>query len=97
MKKLTRFQIKVFKTVCKIPLGETRSYQWVARKINRPKAYRAVARALSNNPYLITIPCHRVIRSDGSLGGYVLGQEEKRKLLNQELELINSIGGKNGW
>lgn len=90
MKKLTRFQIKVFKTVSKIPLGETRSYQWVARKINRPGACRAVARALSNNPYLITIPCHRVIRSNGSLGGYVKGMKEKRRLLKQELELINS-------
>ncbi len=96
MKKLTNFQIKVFKIVSKIPLGQTRSYQWVARRINRPRAYRAVAQALNKNPWLITIPCHRVINSDGSLGGYVLGKNKKRELLKQELEIIKSSGGKNG-
>lgn len=96
MKKLTDFQIKVYKVVSQIPLGQTRSYQWVARRVNKPKAWRAVAGALNKNPWLITVPCHRVINSDGSLGGFVLGKSRKRELLKQELEIIKSLGGKNG-
>ncbi len=85
---LTRFQWKVLEVTAKIPIGETRSYKWVAEKAGSPKAVRAVGQALKKNPYPVTIPCHRVIRSDGSLGGYSAGsQAKKAKLLAVEKEL----------
>ena len=80
----TPFQQKVWRAMQKIPKGETRSYAWIARKIGRPKAVRAVANACGANPYPIRIPCHRVIRSDGSLGGFTGGVKLKRKLLAKE-------------
>src|SRR5208283_2934397 len=69
----TAFQRKVWETLQKIPRGETRSYSAVARKIGMPKATRAVARACATNPVAVAIPCHRVIREDGNLGGYRWG------------------------
>ncbi|MBT5216828.1 MAG: MGMT family protein [Gammaproteobacteria bacterium] len=69
-----------------IPKGETRSYKDIANAIGRPNAYRAVANACGKNPYPIVIPCHRVIASDGSIGGYTGngGIKTKKKLLQQE-------------
>ena len=81
---LTSFQKKVYKAVGNIPKGEVRTYGWVARKIGRPRASRAVGQALKRNPYTITIPCHRVIKSDGSLGGYSKGVSMKKRLLREE-------------
>lgn len=83
--KLTKFQWKVLSVTSTIPLGETRSYQWVAREIGSPKAARAVGQALRRNPYPLIIPCHRVINADGSLGAYA-GKFDKRKaqLLKKE-------------
>ena len=66
----TKFQIKVWKAISKIPRGQVRTYKELAKLIKKPKASRAVANACGKNPYPIKIPCHRVIRSDGSLGGY---------------------------
>ena len=66
----TKFQIKVWKYLKTIPKGEVRTYLQVAKAINKPKAVRAVANAVGKNPYAPRIPCHRVIRTDGSLGGY---------------------------
>ncbi len=84
---LTKFQWKVLEVTAKIPIGETRSYKWVAEKVGSPKAVRAVGQALKKNPYPVTIPCHRVIRQDGSLGGYSGGsQAKKAKLLAIEYE-----------
>ena len=78
----TDFQIKVWNELNKIPSGETRTYKEIAELIGYPKAARAVANACGKNPYPITIPCHRVIRSDGGLGGYSgEGGVEKKKLL----------------
>ena len=87
-KELTKFQWKVLSVTSTIPLGETRSYQWVAREIGSPKAVRAVGQALRRNPYPVIIPCHRVIHVNGSLGGYA-GCFDKRKaqLLNKEREI----------
>lgn len=82
--KLTDFEKKVLIAVLKIPAGQTRSYAWVARQIQRPLACRAVGQALAKNPLLVTVPCHRVICSDGSLGGYVKGQVQKKRLLRAE-------------
>jgi len=81
---LPRFTQAVLKITAQIPYGEVRSYRWVANKLGRPKATRAVGNALGRNPIPIVIPCHRVVRSDGSLGGYALGLSWKRKLLSLE-------------
>ena len=81
---LAPFQKKVLEVVRTIPSGETRSYKWVAERIGNPKAARAVGQALKKNPYPGIIPCHRVIRSDGKLGGYSKGTQKKKKLLKEE-------------
>jgi O-6-methylguanine DNA methyltransferase len=80
----TDFERDVWRVLKKIPFGETMSYKWVAEKIGNPAAVRAVGRALSKNPIPIVIPCHRVIESDGSLGGYSSGVDRKRRLLDME-------------
>ena len=79
----TKFQLKVWNYLKKIPRGKVASYLEVAKAIGKPKAFRAVANAVGKNPYPPLIPCHRVIRSDGSLGGYSGkgGINEKRRLL----------------
>lgn len=66
----TEFQKRVWRELIKIPKGKTTTYKKLAEKIGKPEAFRAVANAVGKNPMLIDIPCHRVIRSDGSLGGY---------------------------
>ena len=83
----TEFQIKVWNEIAKIPKGETKSYKEVAIAIRRPKSYRAVANACGKNPYPIEIPCHRVIKSNGEIGGYSAkgGSKAKRILLSKEL------------
>ena len=81
------FQRKVFKAVSDIPFGQRRTYKWVAKAAGRPRAVRAVASALKKNKDLFVVPCHRVIRSDGSIGGYVLGKEIKLMLLDLEKKL----------
>ena len=92
--RLTEFQLKVFKAVLKIPFGERRSYKWIAEQIGDPKAVRAVGQALRRNPFPLIIPCHRVIKSDGSLGGYA-GSHSDRKaiLLDIEQELKKRMNG----
>ena len=82
----TDFQIMVWKEISKIPYGETRTYKDLAIAIGKPNSSRAVANACGKNPYPPTIPCHRVVRSDGKLGGYSGkgGIEQKRKLLLKE-------------
>tara|TARA_B100001287_G_scaffold72760_1_gene60365 strand:- start:406 stop:675 length:270 start_codon:yes stop_codon:yes gene_type:complete len=82
----TAFQIKVWKEIAKIPYGETRTYKQLAESIGHPKSYRAVANACGKNPYAPYIPCHRVIRSDGNLGGYSAkgGVRKKRRMLEEE-------------
>ncbi len=88
MKKLngTKFQISVWKEIKKIPKGQTKTYKDIALALKKPKSSRAVANACGKNPLLIEIPCHRVIRSDGKLGGYSGkgGMKQKRKLLKEE-------------
>ena len=82
----TKFQLKVWNYLKKIPRGETITYLQVAKGIGKPKAYRAVANAVGENPYPPKIPCHRVIRTDGSLGGYSGkgGIKTKLRLLRSE-------------
>jgi len=80
----TAFQRRVWEYLQKIPRGETRSYSAIAKKIGMPKATRAVARACATNPVAVAIPCHRVVREDGALGGYRWGMERKERLLEME-------------
>ena len=90
---VTAFQLKVWKELKKIPFGETATYKEIAQKIGSPSAARAVANACAKNPYPIIIPCHRVIRSDGGLGGYSGsgGIKEKRTLLRKEAQDNQSL------
>jgi len=93
----TKFQIKVWNYLKKIPKGKLRTYSQVAKAINKPLAVRAVANAIGKNPFPPIIPCHRVVRSDGSLGGYSGkgGITTKKVLLKKEKihlkQLLNYI------
>jgi len=82
----TEFQVKVWKAISKIPKGEVRTYKQLAKAIKKPKAIRAVANACGKNPYPIKIPCHRVVGSNGYIGGYSGkgGIKQKKNLLRKE-------------
>lgn len=80
----TLFQQKVWSALLKIPKGQTRTYEDIAHSIGKPRAVRAVANAIGANSLPVIIPCHRVIRKDGSLGGYRWGVDTKRMLLKGE-------------
>lgn len=80
----TAFQMRVWRYLQQIPCGELRSYREVAEAIGAPRAVRAVASACARNRVALLVPCHRVIRGDGSLGGYKWGLERKRSLIDQE-------------
>jgi AraC family transcriptional regulator of adaptative response/methylated-DNA-[protein]-cysteine methyltransferase len=80
----TAFQQRVWQALCEIPPGSTASYEDIARRIGSPSSARAVARACASNPLAVAIPCHRVVRKDGSMSGYQWGAERKRALLDRE-------------
>ena len=80
----TEFQQHVWAALAEIPVGETRTYSQVAAAVGRPRAVRAVASACARNPVAVVVPCHRVIRSDGGLGGYAYGLPIKEHLLAVE-------------
>lgn len=82
----TAFQWRVWEELRAIPYGSTRSYSEIAQRIGQPEATRAVAQACANNPVAIVIPCHRVVRANGNIGGYRWGLERKERLLTQERE-----------
>ncbi len=84
----TAFQHRVWQELLSIPRGSTQSYAEVARAIGRPRAVRAVARACATNPAAVVIPCHRVLRSNGELGGYRWGRDRKSALLRAEMAAI---------
>ena len=81
---LSPFTRAVLRAAAKIPYGEVRSYRWIAERLGMPEAARAVGNALGRNPIPIIIPCHRVVRADGSVGGYALGPAWKKRLLKLE-------------
>jgi O-6-methylguanine DNA methyltransferase len=81
---LSDFQRAVFDVVRRIPFGATRTYTTVARSLGRPQAVRAVGNALHRNPFPLVVPCHRVLREGGALGGFACGVEVKRRLLELE-------------
>ena len=85
-KAYTPFQRAVWLACMAIPKGQTRSYKWIAERIGHPQAFRAVGTALGRNPFAPVVPCHRVIKSDGTLGGFSApgGLKTKRKLLKSE-------------
>jgi len=87
----TDFARKVWEQVRRVPYGEVRSYKWVGTRVSC-RGYRAIGRALSCNPFPILIPCHRIIRGDGSLGGYSQGLKVKEELLRMEGV---TLGGEN--
>jgi AraC family transcriptional regulator of adaptative response/methylated-DNA-[protein]-cysteine methyltransferase len=83
----TAFQQRVWQALREIPAGATASYSDVAKRIGAPRAVRAVARACASNKLAVAIPCHRVVRNDGSLSGYRWGVERKRELLKREAQV----------
>lgn len=89
----TPFQRRVLEVVEKIPRGEVRPYAWVAREAGSPKASRAVGSVMANNPVPLLIPCHRVIRNDGTTGQYAFGAEEKVGLLEGEGVPVGELAG----
>ena len=80
----TPFHRRVWKEMLRVPWGQTCSYSELARRVGRPRAVRAVASACARNPIALVVPCHRILRADGNLGGYYYGLDCKRKLLRLE-------------
>ncbi len=81
---LTKFEQQVLQTIAKIPRGEVRPYNWVARAVRRPKAARAIGNVMANNPIPFLLPCHRVVPAGGGVGSYGMGSPRKRALLDAE-------------
>ncbi len=90
-RKLTPFAKKVYKAVLTIPVGQARSYKWVAVKIGKPTAARAVGQVLKRNPWPLIIPCHRVISENGELGGYSCGIKKKVFLIDLEKKIAKDM------
>ena len=84
----TPFQLRIWQELCKIPFGETVSYQDLARRLGKPQAARAVGQACGRNPIPLIVPCHRVIAANSSLGGFSAGLDRKRWLLEHEKKQI---------
>jgi O-6-methylguanine DNA methyltransferase len=96
MKRYPLFYQKVWKAAMEIKKGEVKSYKWIARKIGKPKSARAVALALKRNPFAPIVPCHRVIKSNGEIGGYSAkgGVKKKIELLKKESKKIKILKNK---
>lgn len=91
MKKTTDFQEKVYKLCSKVPKGKVTTYKEIGKKLGKGGfIYRAVGMALNKNPYAPKVPCHRVVASDGSLGGFASGLTNKKKILKKEGVLIKN-------
>jgi O-6-methylguanine DNA methyltransferase len=94
---LSEFEQRVLKTITTIPLGEVRTYEWVARAAGRPRAVRAVGNIMAANPVPILLPCHRVVPTSGGVGRYAFGSEMKRSILSAEhapVEELEQLGRK---
>jgi O-6-methylguanine DNA methyltransferase len=83
---LPKFTQSVLKAVLKVPYGSVTTYSKIAKGLGKKGSMRAVANSVASNPFLLLIPCHRVIRSNGKIGGYVLGEEVKQSILRKELK-----------
>ncbi|TAM40704.1 MGMT family protein [bacterium] len=88
---MTPFAKRVYKAVLSIPLGQARSYKWVAQKAGSPGAFQAVGQILKRNPCPLIIPCHRVVKNDKKTGGYAFGAKQKNILLKLEKELAKCL------
>jgi methylated-DNA-[protein]-cysteine S-methyltransferase len=90
---VTPFARRVYNVVLKIPLGDTRTYAWVAKKAGRPHAARAVGQLMKRNPYPVLIPCHRVVGSGGKMVGYSGrgGMKRKQELLDLERQIRKNM------
>ena len=84
MKQITEFEKKVYKILKRVPRGNVTIYTELAKAVGRPRAMRAVGNALNKNPYAPEVPCHRVVKSCGSLGGFASGERKKAELLKKE-------------
>jgi len=87
----TAFQRRVWEELRRVPYGSTRTYTQIACALGKPKATRAVARACATNPVSVVVPCHRVVRRDGSLAGYRWGVDRKRNLIEHESAVVESL------
>ncbi len=92
LSRLSPFDRAALEAAARIPFGETRSYKWVAERLGRPDATRAVGGAMAGNPVPLIVPCHRVVRTDGGLGGYSFGLARKEALLCLERAVIPYVG-----
>lgn len=92
LSRVTNFSARVLRHACKIPRGKVATYSELAATLGSPRAARAVGTALANNPFPIIIPCHRVVRADGSLGGFGGGLTMKRELLEKEGVILGKKG-----
>ncbi len=81
---LSAFQLKVLKTLQQVPRGQVRTYSWLAQRVGRPAAARAVGNTMARNPIPLLIPCHRIVPASGGVGNYGLGIPRKRELLQRE-------------
>jgi AraC family transcriptional regulator of adaptative response/methylated-DNA-[protein]-cysteine methyltransferase len=88
----TAFQRRVYEELLRIPTGETRTYREVAEAIGQPQAARAVGSACARNPVALAVPCHRVLRNNGNLGGYAWGIERKQALISAERRASRRAG-----
>jgi AraC family transcriptional regulator of adaptative response/methylated-DNA-[protein]-cysteine methyltransferase len=86
----TPFQRRVWKVMQQVPRGQTCSYRELARRAGKPRAVRAVANACASNPVALLVPCHRIVRSDGGLGGYYWGLKKKKQLLRLDRALLST-------
>lgn len=91
---MTPFARKVYQIVARIPIGQVRTYGWVARRAGKLGAARAVGQLMKRNPYPVIIPCHRVVAGNGRLGGYSQGIGKKRVLLDLERRVAAWLGNK---
>ena len=89
VKKITNFESRVYNLIIKIPKGKVSTYKEVANKISK-RSFRAVGNALNKNPFAPIVPCHRIIKSDGSLGGFASSSMNKKKLLEKEGLIIKN-------
>ncbi|MBI4845915.1 MAG: MGMT family protein [Candidatus Omnitrophica bacterium] len=96
IKRFTPFEKDVLRAVIKIKPGQVRTYKWIAGRIGRPNAQRAVGQALNKNPLPLLIPCHRVVATNSRIGGYSRGTALKKKLLDFERNLIYGRKKSNG-
>ena len=87
---MSAFTQAVLKEAAKIPYGQVRTYQWLAARLGKPRAARAVGNALARNPVPIIIPCHRVVRADGTIGPFALGSGTKKRLLELEKSFVKT-------